>query len=92
MQGAISGVRKLSSGVGPIIFGVLLDVFLYNKAIPEQWKGAPFLMCACLVIIALFVAMTLPPCVETTNAKHSMDTDARMKLLPEDSEDHHDAA
>jgi DHA1 family tetracycline resistance protein-like MFS transporter len=50
VQGALYGARALSSGIGPLIFGVLFRVFLV------EFPGAPFVLGALGMFVACIIA------------------------------------
>lgn len=66
----VTGIRSLCTGLGPAIFGLLFqlaDISLDDnkssstaRMIKSTFPGAPFLVGTGFVLIALFVALTIP--------------------------------
>jgi DHA1 family tetracycline resistance protein-like MFS transporter len=55
LQGANSSVQSLSQLVGPFLFTLTFAYFIGARA-PLQLPGAPFLLAAALLLLALFIA------------------------------------
>lgn len=55
LQGANSSVQSLSQLVGPFLFTLTFAYFIGARA-PLQLPGAPFLLAAALMLLALFIA------------------------------------
>jgi DHA1 family tetracycline resistance protein-like MFS transporter len=58
-QGALSGIRSLSLGVGPLIFAVLFSLFT-REGISYTYPQAPFVLAALLTLISFFIAIRIP--------------------------------
>jgi len=57
-QGALSGIRSLSLGVGPLLFAVVFAFFTREGTVQRPW--VPFVLAALLTAIGLMVAWKLP--------------------------------
>ena len=60
MQGVIQGVRALTNGLGPAVFGTLLNVTVYSGKLPRMWQGSAFLVGTVCVLVAVAIAAKLP--------------------------------
>lgn len=75
MQGALQAVRALSNGLGPALFGVLLNVTVYSGDLPPIWHGSAFLVGTAFVVVAMCVTTCLPPIVPCEDDRLDVDGD-----------------
>jgi DHA1 family tetracycline resistance protein-like MFS transporter len=59
LQGATSSVQSISQMVGPFLFTLIFAFFIGDHA-PFKLPGAPFLLAAALIVLALLVAVRTP--------------------------------
>ncbi|EGD72587.1 hypothetical protein PTSG_04322 [Salpingoeca rosetta] len=85
VQGMVTGIRSLCTGLGPAVFGAL---FQYTEVPLDQeggnrplvpFPGSPFLIGCVSVFVALFVSMSVPD-----RKRH----DGRMYSLTDDTQQH----
>lgn len=72
MLGALSGVRSLSGGIGPLLFGLMVTWQAQPHSPIQNYRGAPFFLGALFVMTALIAACFLPDKVEK---EHEIDTE-----------------
>ena len=60
MLGALSGVRSLSGGIGPLLFGLMVTWQAQPHSPIQNYRGAPFFLGALFVMTALIAACFLP--------------------------------
>jgi DHA1 family tetracycline resistance protein-like MFS transporter len=58
-QGALSGIRSLALGVGPLLFALVFAFFTRHDAV-QQRPWVPFILAAALTAMSLVVASKLP--------------------------------
>ena len=38
----MQGVRALTNGIGPLVFGPILNLTVYSGRFPQRWSGCAF--------------------------------------------------
>lgn len=59
IQGALYGARALAQGTGPIIFAAVFAAFTREESPFPKFAGAPFVLGAVLMLIAICIAATI---------------------------------
>lgn len=77
--GALNGIKALTEGFGPLIFGFLMGLF-EDTAVP----GAPYLCASVITLWALLHSYELPPEPDIAIAKYNGEEDTIRLLSPEE--------
>jgi MFS family permease len=72
-QGALSGVRSLSLGVGPLIFSMVFAYFSRDE-LEEKHPAAPFALSFVLSMISFFIGLRIPDSPEEVRRKESTES------------------
>ena len=80
--GALNGIKALTEGFGPLLFGFLMAIF-EGTPVP----GAPYLCAAVLTLWAFLHSYELPPEPEVAIAKYNGQEDSMGLLSPDDDDE-----
>eukprot|EP00208_Stichococcus_sp_RCC1054_P002415 CAMPEP_0206141142 /NCGR_PEP_ID=MMETSP1473-20131121/11913_1 /ASSEMBLY_ACC=CAM_ASM_001109 /TAXON_ID=1461547 /ORGANISM="Stichococcus sp, Strain RCC1054" /LENGTH=528 /DNA_ID=CAMNT_0053535571 /DNA_START=129 /DNA_END=1715 /DNA_ORIENTATION=+ len=61
IQGALYGAKALATGAGPIMFAAIFAAFTKSDSPLPYFPGAPFLLGAIILVVAVAVAATIDP-------------------------------
>lgn len=72
------GARSVASGVGPLLFSALFSWFTREESPGTYFPGAPFVLAAALIALAMLAALCIPAPARADRA-----AEVERPLLPE---------